>query len=108
MPIYAIRCLHCGAEQDVYRAVKDYDDLPDHCGQKMSRQITAPFIQADIQPYKSMVTGEMITSRSQHRTHLKDHGMVEVGNEKPPEPKPLKPLGDLKKDLHETFAGYGY
>jgi hypothetical protein len=40
---------------------------------------------ADIQPYRSMATGEMITSRSQHRDHLKATGCVEVGNE------PIKP-----------------
>lgn len=38
-------------------------------------------VMPDIQPYKSMVTGEMISSRSQHREHLKMHGMREVGNE---------------------------
>lgn len=38
-------------------------------------------VMPDIQPYRSMVTGEMITSRSQHREHLKAHGMREVGNE---------------------------
>ena len=41
---------------------------------------TADFM-PDIQPYKSMVTGEMITSRSQHREHLKAHGLREIGNE---------------------------
>lgn len=35
----------------------------------------------DIKPYKSMVTGEMITSRSKHREHLKRHDLIEVGNE---------------------------
>lgn len=35
----------------------------------------------DIQPYKSMVTGEMITSRSHHRDHLKRHNKIEIGNE---------------------------
>jgi hypothetical protein len=38
-------------------------------------------VQGEIQPYKSMITGEMITSRKQHRDHLKKHGMREVGNE---------------------------
>lgn len=38
-------------------------------------------VMPDIPPYRSMVTGEMITSRSQHREHLKAHGMREVGNE---------------------------
>ena len=42
---------------------------------------TTPEIMPDIQPYRSMVTGEIITSRSKHRQHLKDHGMVEVGND---------------------------
>ena len=35
----------------------------------------------DIQPYQSMITGELITSRSKHREHLKEHGCVEVGND---------------------------
>lgn len=41
----------------------------------------APMVMGDIQPYKSMVTGEMITSRSRHRDHLKRHNVIEVGNE---------------------------
>ena len=32
-------------------------------------------------PYKSMITGEMITSRSKHREHLRRHGYQEVGND---------------------------
>lgn len=38
-------------------------------------------IQPDIKPYKSMVTGEIIDSRTKHREHLKRYGMREVGNE---------------------------
>ena len=44
----------------------------------------------DIAPYRSMVDGTMIMSRSKHKTHLKQHGMVEVGNEpmrEKPQPK---------------------
>lgn len=37
---------------------------------------------SDIQPYKSMIDGHMVTSRSEHRTHLRDHNCIEVGNEK--------------------------
>lgn len=33
-------------------------------------------------PYKSMITGEMITSRAKHREHLRRHGFFEVGNDK--------------------------
>ena len=38
-------------------------------------------VMPDIKPYKSMIDGTMITSRSQHREHLKTHGCQELGNE---------------------------
>ena len=38
-------------------------------------------VMPDIKPYQSMINGEMITSRSQHREHLKAHGCQELGNE---------------------------
>ena len=41
----------------------------------------SPMIMGDIQPYQSMVTGEIINSRSSHREHLKSHNLVEIGNE---------------------------
>ena len=41
----------------------------------------APMVIGDIEPYQSQVTGEMITSRSKHREHLKQHGCVEVGDQ---------------------------
>lgn len=42
---------------------------------------SASYIIPDIQPYKSMITGEMITSRSHHREHLRQHNVQEIGNE---------------------------
>ena len=42
----------------------------------------AASIVPDIQGYQSMATGEWIGSRSVHRAHLKQHGLIEVGNEK--------------------------
>jgi hypothetical protein len=81
MPIYHIGCGKCGAEQDIYRTVSQYDDLPDCCGEKMSRLVTAPYVIGDIQPYRSMITGELITSRSRHAEHLREHNCVEIGNE---------------------------
>ena len=41
----------------------------------------APMVMGDIQPYQSMVDGTWITSRSQHREHLRQHGCIEIGNE---------------------------
>ena len=51
-------------------------------------EVNAPMVINDIQPYKSMQTGEIITSRSVHRNHLRQHGLIEIGNEKIKETKP--------------------
>lgn len=108
MPIYAMRCDSCGKEEDVYRSVaKMNDDLPNCCGAEMKRKICKPYVMSDLQPYRSMIDGTMIESRSKHREHLKDHGMIELGNEKPAPPRRTEVKDDIKKDLHEVFAGYG-
>jgi hypothetical protein len=56
-----------------------------------------PMVMPDIQPYKSMIDGSMITSRSVHRDHLRQHGCIEVGNEKM-ETK-LPPPKDTRKEV---------
>jgi hypothetical protein len=61
----------------------------------------APLIMPDIQPYKSMIDGSMITSRSQHRAHLRQHGCQEIGDQthylKPPSMPDVNPEG--RKEL---------
>ncbi len=55
----------------------------------------------DIQPYKSMIDGSLITSRSVHRSHLKQHGCVEVGNDSSliKRPQPMKSPPGLKEEI---------
>lgn len=67
-------------------------------------QRLSAMVMGDIQPYKSQVTGEMITSRSQHRDHLKAHKLIEVGNETKylaPKRKELPP-GLKERLIHEV------
>lgn len=74
--------------------------------------VNAPMVMNDIQPYQSMIDGQMITSRSQHRTHLKQHGMVEIGNEvkahmdskRAPEPD----RAGIRRDLIDTMRRKNY
>lgn len=41
-----------------------------------------PMIMADMTPYRSpLAAGVTISSRSQHRVHMRDHGVVEVGTQ---------------------------
>lgn len=39
-------------------------------------------VMPDIAPYRSQIDGSIIASRSAHREHLRQHGCIEVGNEK--------------------------
>lgn len=61
-------------------------------------------IMPDIKPYRSMIDGSMITSRSRHREHLRQHGCVEVGNDSSlrAQPKPLESPPGLKEVLIEN------
>ena len=57
-------------------------------------------IMPDIKPYKSMIDGSEITSRSRHREHLRAHNCFEVGNEtKYLQPKPIKSPPGLKDSI---------
>jgi len=59
-------------------------------------------VMGDIQPYKSMIDGTIITSRSKHREHLRAHGCIEVGNDSSVNNPHRKPL-DSPKGLKETL-----
>lgn len=74
---------------------EDYQEL---------REISSPMIMKDIEGYKSMQTGEWISSRSHHREHLKQHRLIEIGNEKTPPPKEYKHDSNaLKQEIARHF-----
>ena len=56
------------------------------------------YVMPDIQPYKSMIDGRIITSRSEHRRHLKANNCIEIGNEDPLKHGP-KPAKDTRVDV---------
>lgn len=107
MPVYCMHCNACGSEMDVYRSIAEMDnDLPLCCAVVMRRKICAPFVMSDIAPYKSVITGETIDGRSHHRAHLKEHGMVEVGNDKPDmTPREIPDVPGLKEELYARISG---
>lgn len=58
------------------------------------------YVMGDIQPYQSQVTGEMVMGRRQHREHLRQHNVIEVGNElDKATPKPYVSPEGLKEQL---------
>ena len=53
---------------------------------KLKQEMTyreAPMVMSDIEGYVSQVDGTWIKSRSMHRNHLKQHRMIELGNDVP-------------------------
>lgn len=63
----------------------------------------------DIQPYQSMQTGELIGGRRQHREHLRQHGLVEIGNEVD-KMRPWGTMGpsiDWKSEIRKQMARRG-
>ena len=50
----------------------------------------APMVQSDIGGYVSQIDGSWIDSRSKHRNHLKQHRMIELGNDVPKNHKPIE------------------
>ena len=53
---------------------------------KLKEEMTyreAPMVMSDIEGYVSQVDGTWIKSRSHHRSHLKQHRMIELGNDVP-------------------------
>lgn len=67
---------------------------------------TGPIVIRDIEPYRSVVTGEVIQGRRQHRDHLRAHDLVEIGNEKLP-PRGRQYPGDPRQDIAQVMKERG-
>jgi hypothetical protein len=101
MPVYVHKCKKCEKVKEVVRKVADYKrNFPTCCGEEMPMVLCAPAVFDDMTPYRSPVDGSIINSRSDHRNHLKEHKLIEVGNEKlkPRANKPCEPEG-IAKDI---------
>lgn len=74
---------------------KYYADENGHWVEQRPTYETGVMVMSDIEPYQSMLTGEMITSRSKHRQHLREHGCVEIGNDYHEQLTYYDKLGDI-------------
>jgi hypothetical protein len=72
-------------------------------GSKEHYDSLGPMVMPDIAPYKSMIDGSMITSRSVHRDHLRQHGCIEVGNEKM-QSRPPPPIDTRREVMRQQLA----
>lgn len=61
----------------------------------------------DLDPFISPITDEVISSRSHRRTHMRDHGVEEVGNERP-KPRKVPDLPSAAPDIAQVMREKGY
>ena len=70
--------------------------------EKGTQPMSSLQIITDIKPYRSMVDGSLITSRSQHREHLKRNNCVEIGDQV--QKTQTKPLTSPKEFIAHQFS----
>ena len=75
--------------------------------QNQPKQLTH-MVMPDIGGYVSMVDGTWIKSRSHHRSHLKQHGMIELGNDVPTAHKPADMSTKSKEARKRQIAELAY
>jgi hypothetical protein len=68
----------------------------------------APMVMSDIQPYISQVDGSVIESRSKHKAHLRQHKMIELGNDVPTQHKQADMSTKSKEARKQAIAEQVY
>lgn len=75
--------------------------------EEMTRR-EAPMVISDIEGYVSQVDGSWIKSRSHHRAHLKEHRMIELGNDVPMQHKKIDMSTKSKEARKRQIAELAY
>jgi hypothetical protein len=66
--------------------------------------LSGPMVIRDIGEYRSPLDGAVITSRSQHRDHMRAHNVIEVGNERIGSMTPTEsPAAKVDRELGEAI-----
>lgn len=96
MPLYEYQC-ECGNSFDEFKTISGYTENPksepcELCGSTNTQRVISPSaVIADIDDYKSTITGERIHGRAHHKAHLKRHGYEEIGTDN---------IDEAKKEFH--------
>lgn len=84
MPIYQYNCPNCGNFDRYLRIDNHINELPcPKCSRESKQVITAPVVHIpatmrwDFEPYESPASGEIITSATQRKKDMANHGCIE-------------------------------
>lgn len=70
-----------------------------------SHSAHGPMIMRDLEPYISPLDGSLVTSRSTHRAHMRQHGVIEMGNEYPKGPRAPTEMPRAGGDIARALRG---
>lgn len=73
--------------------------LPEYGGGPYDGCNAAAYVMSDMAPYISPLDKSVITSRSAHRDHVRDHGVLEVGTQ---------PMGSMKREERAPMPRVGH
>lgn len=78
--------------------------LPEFGGDPIDNKATGHTVHFmnDIGAYTSTVDGSRITTRSEHRDHIRQHDLIEVGNERMPS-RPQENTSSIGRDIQRTM-----
>lgn len=81
MPVYEFKCAS-GHWFDRYLKLAVYDQQQScQCGQPAVKQVSAPFVRADLPSYRSPIDGRWIDGKAQRREDLRKSGSIEYDPE---------------------------
>jgi len=119
-----VTCVHCKVDHEEYDPTQ-YDDREKYLAywnlpfegpeadeawrQKLEMQPReAAMVMPDIEGYVSQVDGTWVKSRSHHREHLKQHRMIELGNDYVKQNKPIEISRKDQEARKRTIAEVAY
>lgn len=107
MPTYDYKCSVCSRGREVFLKLQDLDSTVwcQKCGHAMNRQISAPAVLGDYEPYESPVQpGKWIHGRRQHEEHLRETGcrILEPGEDKVYQRRLAREEAELEAKIEET------
>lgn len=107
MPLHDYKCMVCFHRYE--RMVKvvdlDKDQRCTSCGAVMLRQVCAPYVQGDYEPYESpVVPGKWIKGRREHEEHLRETGcrVLEPGETRSYQKQLERENEEFDKKIEET------
>lgn len=64
---------------------------------------TAPMVMSDMAEYRSPIDNSIVHSRSMHRDHMRQHGVIEMGNEYPKGSRPAVEMPRVAETLRRVM-----